>query len=98
MRARKSGCIVCVSSIWGRRGTARSVAYCAAKPGVVGFVRALAEEVRDDGITVNAICPGSVDTQMLPPEFAPGIPPEEVARTILWLATEAPPSITGTCI
>jgi len=98
MRARKSGRIICVSSIAGRQGTARSVAYCAAKHGVVGFVRALAEEVREDGITVNAVCPGSVETQMLPEEFAPGMPPEDVARTIVWLATEAPPSLTGTCI
>ena len=98
MRARKSGRIICVSSIAGRQGTAKSVAYCAAKHGVVGFVRALAEEVRDDGIAVNAVCPGSVETQMLPEEFAPGMPPEEVAQTILWLATEAPLTITGTCI
>jgi len=98
MRARKSGRIICVSSIAGRQGTAKSVAYCAAKHGVVGFVRALAEELREDGIAVNAVCPGSVETQMLPEEFAPGMPPEDVAETILWLATEAPLTLTGTCI
>jgi ketoreductase len=98
MRQRQGGRIICVSSIAGRQGTARSVAYCAAKHGVVGFVRALAEEVRDDGIAVNAVCPGSVETAMLPEEFAPGMPPEAVAETIVWLATEAPPSVTGSCI
>ena len=98
MRARGSGRIVCVSSISGRLGTARSVAYCAAKHGVVGFVRALAEEVREDGLQVNAVCPGSVATAMLPPEFAPGMPPAEVARTIVWLCGEAPSSLTGACI
>ena len=98
MRARQSGRIICVSSIAGRQGTAKSVAYCAAKHGVVGFVRALAEEVRDDGIAVNAVCPGSVDTLMLPQEFAPGMPPEDIAETIRWLATEAPLTLTGTCL
>jgi 3-oxoacyl-[acyl-carrier protein] reductase len=98
MQRRKSGRIICMSSIAGRRGTARSVAYCAAKHGVVGFVRALAEELREDGIPVNAVCPGSVDTQMLPPEFRPGMPPAEVARTIVWLASAAPASLTGACI
>jgi len=98
MRAHGAGRIVCVSSISGRQGTARSVAYCAAKHGVVGFVRALAEEVREDGLQVNAVCPGSVDTAMLAPEFQPGMPPEEVAQTILWLADAAPDSLTGACI
>ncbi|HJZ87704.1 MAG TPA: SDR family oxidoreductase [Polyangia bacterium] len=98
MRARANGRIVCVSSIAGRQGTAGSVAYCAAKHGVVGFVRALAEELRGDGLQVNAVCPGSVDTAMLAPEFAPGMPPEEVARTIVWLAGQAPDSLTGACI
>jgi NAD(P)-dependent dehydrogenase (short-subunit alcohol dehydrogenase family) len=98
LRARRRGRILCVSSIAGRQGTARSVAYCAAKHGVVGFVRALAAEVRDDGLQVNAVCPGSVDTAMLPAEFAPGMPAAEVARTICWLALLAPDSLTGACI
>src|SRR5262249_49522217 len=98
LRARRRGRIVCVSSIAGRQGTARSVAYCAGKHGVVGFVRALAEELREDGIQVNAVCPGSVETAMLPPEFAPGMPPEDIARTIVWLCGAAPDSLTGACI
>jgi 3-oxoacyl-[acyl-carrier protein] reductase len=98
MRARQRGRIICVSSISGRRGTARSVAYCAAKHGIIGFVRALAEEVRAEGIVVNAISPGSVETDMLPAEFKPGMPAEEVARTILWLAADAPATLTGATI
>jgi NAD(P)-dependent dehydrogenase (short-subunit alcohol dehydrogenase family) len=98
MRAARRGRIVCVSSISGRRGTARSTAYCAAKHGVGGFARALADELRSDGIQVNAVCPGSVETAMLPPEFAPGMPPEQVADMILWLAAAAPASLTGACI
>ena len=65
MRARRGGRIVNIASISGRQGTARLTAYCAAKHGVVGLTRALAEELRDDGIAVNAVCPGSVDTDML---------------------------------
>jgi NAD(P)-dependent dehydrogenase (short-subunit alcohol dehydrogenase family) len=98
MRKRRSGRIVCTSSIAGRQGTARSVAYCAAKHGVVGFTRALAAELHPDQIAVNAICPGSVDTASLPPEFAPGMPPAEIATTVVWLLAEAPLSLTGACI
>ena len=65
MRARGSGRIINIASISGRQGTPRLAAYCAAKHGVVGLTRALAEETREAGIQVNAICPGSVDTDML---------------------------------
>jgi NAD(P)-dependent dehydrogenase (short-subunit alcohol dehydrogenase family) len=76
-------------------------AYCAAKHGVVGLTRALAEEFRDDGIAVNAICPGSVDTEMLKqgiPDGAPKMTVEDIARTALFLAAEAPLALTGACI
>jgi NAD(P)-dependent dehydrogenase (short-subunit alcohol dehydrogenase family) len=58
------GRIINISSIAGREGTAMLAAYCAAKHGVVGFTRALAEELRAAKVSVNAICPGSVDTGM----------------------------------
>jgi NAD(P)-dependent dehydrogenase (short-subunit alcohol dehydrogenase family) len=101
MRARGSGCIVNIASISGRQGTAGLTAYCAAKHGVVGLTRALAEEVRADGITVNAVCPGSVDTDMLRvgrPDAKPDMSPEDVAGVVLYLAAEAPIALTGSCV
>ena len=58
------GRIVNMSSVLGRFGVAGYTAYCASKHGVIGFTRALALEVVERGITVNAICPGWVDTDM----------------------------------
>lgn len=101
MRARRSGRIVNVASISGRQGTANLTAYCAAKHGVVGLTRALAEEVRGDGIPVNAVCPGSVDTQMLRvgmPGAQPDMSPDDVAGVILYLAAHAPLALTGSCV
>src|SRR5206468_5393777 len=89
MRARGSGRIINVASISGRHGTARLTAYCAAKHGVVGLTRALAEETREAGIQVNAICPGSVDTAMLAgSEFPARMVPDDIAGVALWLATD----------
>jgi 3-oxoacyl-[acyl-carrier protein] reductase len=101
MRARRGGRIVNVASISGRQGTAQLTAYCAAKHGVVGLTRALAEELRPDGIAVNAVCPGSVDTDMLRvgmPGARPDMSADEVAGVVLYLAAEAPPALTGSCV
>ena len=101
MKARRSGRIINLASIAGRTGTAMLSAYCTAKHGVVGLTRALAEELRDDGIVVNAICPGSVDTEMLKqgmPGATAKMTAEEVARVALFLASEAPLALTGACI
>lgn len=99
MRARRSGRIINVASISGRQGTARLSAYCAAKHGVVGLTRALAEEAREVGIQVNAICPGSVDTDMLAGSGFPALMgPDDVAAVALWLAAAAPPALTGACL
>jgi NAD(P)-dependent dehydrogenase (short-subunit alcohol dehydrogenase family) len=95
------GRIINLGSIAGREGTPMLTAYCAAKHAVVGLTRALAEELRDAGIPVNAICPGSVDTEMLAvgmPGGQPRMTPDEVARVALFLAAEAPAALTGSCV
>jgi 3-oxoacyl-[acyl-carrier protein] reductase len=101
MRGRRGARIVNVASISGRQGTAGLTAYCAAKHGVVGLTRALAEELRPDGIAVNAVCPGSVDTDMLRvgmPGAQPDMSPEDVANVVIYLLAYAPPALTGSCV
>ncbi|HVZ70736.1 MAG TPA: SDR family NAD(P)-dependent oxidoreductase [Polyangia bacterium] len=101
MRARRSGRIVNVASIAGRQGTAELSAYCAAKHGAVGLTRAVAEELRSEGIAVNAVCPGSVDTDMLKigrPGAKADMSPEDVANVVLYLAAFAPAAMTGACV
>ena len=65
MISRGSGRIINVASVCGLKGYKYMAAYCAAKHGLVGFTRALAAEVAEHGVTVNAVCPGYVDTFMM---------------------------------
>lgn len=65
MLERRDGRIVNVASTAGRTGYRYTTAYCAAKHGLVGFTRALAVEVAARGVTVNAVCPGWTETEML---------------------------------
>ncbi len=98
---RGGGRIINISSIAGREGTPLLAAYCAAKHAVVGLTRALAEELRAAKVSVNAICPGSVDTAMLRegiPGARPDMSPDDIARSVLFLAADAPDALTGTCI
>ncbi len=60
----EGGRVLAISSVLGKFGVPGYTAYCASKHGVIGFVKALALEVASRGITVNAICPGWVDTDM----------------------------------
>jgi 3-oxoacyl-[acyl-carrier protein] reductase len=62
MSAQRWGRIINLSSIAGKRGGANTAAYCAANFGIQGFTQALAMEVARDGVTVNAVCPGTIDT------------------------------------
>jgi NAD(P)-dependent dehydrogenase (short-subunit alcohol dehydrogenase family) len=93
--------IINLASIAGRQGTALLSAYCASQHAVVGLTRALAEELRPRGIAVNAICPGSVDTDMLKigmPGGKPHMSAAEIARVALFLAADAPPALNGACL
>ena len=112
MKANKFGRIVNMSSSAGRSvSTLGGVHYTAAKAGVLGLTRGMAKEVAPFGITVNAICPGLIDTEMARENCSPErlrayeesfpIPrlgtPEEVAQLIVFLATDAA-YITGASI
>jgi 3-oxoacyl-[acyl-carrier protein] reductase len=65
MRRKKWGRIINTASQLGHKGAPEMVHYCAAKAGVIGFTKSLAYEVARDGITVNAICPGPIETPLL---------------------------------
>jgi acetoacetyl-CoA reductase len=109
MRERGFGRIICISSINGQKGQMGQVNYSASKAGDIGFVKALAQEGAAKGITVNAICPGYIATEMvravpkevLDKRVIPLIPvgrlgePEEVARCVVFLASKDASFITG---
>lgn len=108
MISRKMGRIINISSMWGVVGSSCEVHYSAAKAGLIGMTKALAQELGPSGITVNAICPGVIDTEMNRAlsaddmaELADRTPlcrigrPEEVAAAALFLASDAASFITG---
>lgn len=88
MIERRSGAIVNVASLAGKNGVKGATAYSASKHAVLGFSRSLMLEVRSLGIRVIAICPGSVDTDLIRSQEDPGAPPrrillaDDVAATI----------------
>ncbi len=86
MLAHSSGAIVNIASIAGKKGRAGETAYAAAKFGLLGFTQSLFEEVREHGIKVAAICPGLVDTDLIPPnrkvDRAKFLQPEDVADCV----------------
>ncbi|MDE3028447.1 MAG: acetoacetyl-CoA reductase [Paracoccaceae bacterium] len=112
MRDRKFGRVINISSINGQKGQAGQANYSAAKAGDLGFTKALAQEGARAGITVNAICPGYIGTEMvraidekvLNERIIPQIPvgrlgePEEIARCVVFLADDNAGFITGATI
>lgn len=107
----KSGSIVNVSSVWGQVGASCEVHYSAAKAGLIGLTRALAKEVGPSGVTVNCVCPGVIQTDMLGDftgrdlaALAEETPlgrlgtPQEVAAAILWLCQGDAAFVTGQVI
>jgi 3alpha(or 20beta)-hydroxysteroid dehydrogenase len=105
MRAAGSGSIVNISSLAGLRGAQVSTAYAASKWAVRGMSRQAAAELAADGIRVNAVFPGYVDTGMIDAghdEIAQRVPlgrrlatPEEVAEVVVFLASDAARYVTG---
>ena len=107
----RTGRIINISSTLGLRGVPDQIPYCAAKHGVIGLTRALALAAAPRGISVNAVCPGWVDTDMARQRFAElgitaaeaaaGVPtgriaaPREIADAVAFLARESSRSITG---
>ena len=83
----RDGRLIVIASIAGLRGAAYITSYCTAKHGVVGLTRALAQEVAGKGVTVNAVCPGYVETPMLDRTLdnivaKTGMSREEAAKTL----------------
>jgi 3-oxoacyl-[acyl-carrier protein] reductase len=99
MRREGRGRIVFVGSISSTLGTARQAAYAASKWGVVGFMKSLAEELKDSGLVTVAVLPGSTRTRMLEGSgFEPRMTPEDVAKTIVHYALDAPAAHNGSAI
>ncbi len=108
MLSRHSGKIINISSIWGMVGASCEVAYSASKAAIIGFTKALAKEVGPSGITVNAIAPGIIMTDMVSQysmeefeEIRNQIPlgeigsTEDIANAVFFLASNEANYITG---
>ncbi len=104
----QGGRVVCLASVSGIAGNRGQANYAASKAGVIGLVEALAPQLRDRGVTVNAVAPGFIETQMtarIPPvrrelgrrlsSLQQGGSPRDVAETVAWLSQPGASGITG---
>lgn len=113
MLKEKSGTIINISSIWGITGGSCEVIYSASKAGVIGMTKALAKELAPSNITVNAVAPGMIGTDMIYKQYTKNeiddivkkdIPmgrmgtPEEIAEIVLFLASDSAKFVTGQVI
>jgi 3-oxoacyl-[acyl-carrier protein] reductase len=109
MRAQKSGRIISMASGIGHYGMKQFSHYAASKAAIIGFIKSLARELGPDGITANAICPGSANTAMprghrseeevMQRLHSTPLPhvlePEDIAGSVVFLASDAAAYITG---
>lgn len=100
----ESSRVINIASIDGQFGFAKLVAQCASKAGVIGLTKALAKELWDKPITVNAVCPAEVDMETSYEATEPRSPaparalPWDVARAVVYLASDEGVRINGTCL
>ncbi len=108
MLNKKYGRIINISSVWGQEGASCEAVYSASKAGIIGLTKALAKEYAPSGITVNCLCPGVIDTDMMSrfsdeekAVICEEIPvgrmgtPEEIAHAVSFLADKNSAYITG---
>lgn len=111
MMKKRHGRIINIGSVVGTTGNPGQTNYCAAKAGLIGFTKSLAKEIAARGVTVNAVAPGFIDTDMTQAltdeqkeSIFSGIPaarlgkPEEIAAAVVFLASPAAAYITGETI
>ncbi|MCC5880112.1 MAG: 3-oxoacyl-[acyl-carrier-protein] reductase, partial [Idiomarina sp.] len=111
MMKKRNGRIINIGSVVGTTGNPGQANYCAAKAGLIGFTKSLAKEIASRGVTVNAVAPGFIDTDMTQAltdeqkeSIFSGIPaarlgkPEEIAAAVVFLASPAAAYITGETI
>jgi 3-oxoacyl-[acyl-carrier protein] reductase len=111
MIKQRKGAVINIASVAGQTGNAGQANYSASKAGIMGFTKTVAKEVGSRGVTINAVAPGFINTEMtaeLPDKakesFIQQIPlgrvgtPEDVAEAVYWLSSEAAGYITGQTI
>jgi NAD(P)-dependent dehydrogenase (short-subunit alcohol dehydrogenase family) len=111
LRANAGSAVVGIASIEAIIGHGAIPAYCASKAGLLGLTRSLADSLSPDGVRVNAVCPGYIDTPMLRPsldlpgtreKYEAGAPlrrlgqPEDIARAVRFLMSDEASFVTGT--